>query len=175
MDRKNKYDYIFNSFIIGNCEVGKTCLIEKFIDDIFTSNHLSTISLDFKVKPIKIEKKLIKLQIWDLGGQERFRHIVEAYYKKMNGIIIVYDVTNKYSFKNITDYYLKAIEYYCNQDVVKVLVGNKCDAPGRVVTEEEGKSNYQRIIIWVSSKFLGNVEDVLIKFWFSLQKKFLTN
>ena len=134
----HKYDYLFKLLIIGESGVGKTCLLLRFTDDSFTANHLTTIGIDFKIKIINLENKLIKLQIWDTAGQERFRTITKTYYKGAHGIILTYDVTDQNSFKNIRNW-IKQIEANAQTNVRKVLVGNKCDKPDRVVSEEEGK------------------------------------
>ena len=133
-----KYDYLFKLLIIGESGVGKTCLLLRFTDDSFTANHLTTIGIDFKIKIINLENKLIKLQIWDTAGQERFRTITKTYYKGAHGIILTYDVTDANSFKNIRNW-IKQIEANAQTSVKIVLVGNKCDKPDRVVTKEEGK------------------------------------
>ena len=134
-----KYDFLFKLLIIGESGVGKTCILLRFTDDSFTANHLTTIGIDFKIKIIELEGKVIKLQIWDTAGQERFRTITKTYYKGAHGIILTYDVTDQNSFKNIRNW-IKQIEANAQTNVCKVLVGNKCDKPDRVVTEEDGKN-----------------------------------
>lgn len=84
-----------------------------------------------------MEDKLIKLQIWDTAGQERFRTITKTYYKGAHGIILTYDVTDESSFKNIRNW-VKQIEQNAQNNVCKVLVGNKCDKDDRKVSVEEG-------------------------------------
>lgn len=84
-----------------------------------------------------MEEKLIKLQIWDTAGQERFRTITKTYYKGAHGIILTYDVTDDNSFKNIRNW-VKQIEQNAQNNVRKVLVGNKCDRDDRKVGFEEG-------------------------------------
>jgi small GTP-binding protein len=96
------------------------------------------IGIDFKIKIINLEDKLIKLQIWDTAGQERFRTITKTYYKGANGIILTYDVTDENSFKNIRTW-VKQIEQNAQSSVCKVLVGNKCDREDRKVTFEDGQ------------------------------------
>ena len=135
----HKYDHLFKLLIIGESGVGKTCLLLRFTDDSFTANHLTTIGIDFKIKIINLENKLIKLQIWDTAGQERFRTITKTYYKGAHGIILTYDVTDETSFKNIKNW-IKQIEQNAQNTVCKVLVGNKCDKPDRKVSEEQGKA-----------------------------------
>jgi Ras-related protein Rab-8A len=85
-----------------------------------------------------LEEKLIKLQIWDTAGQERFRTITKTYYKGAHGIILTYDVTDENSFKNIKNW-VKQIEQNAQNNVCKVLVGNKCDRDERKVSFEEGQ------------------------------------
>jgi len=133
----HKYDHLFKLLIIGESGVGKTCLLLRFTDDSFTANHLTTIGIDFKIKIINLEEKLIKLQIWDTAGQERFRTITKTYYKGAHGIILTYDVTDENSFKNIRTW-VKQIEQNAQNSVCKVLVGNKCDRDDRKVSLDEG-------------------------------------
>ena len=158
----HKYDYLFKILIIGESGVGKTCLLLRFTEDSFTTTFLTTIGIDFKIKIINLENKLIKLQIWDTAGQERFRTITKTYYKGAHGIILTYDVTDQDSFKNIRNW-IKQIEANAQGNVKRVLVGNKCDKPDRVVTEEEGKKladDYSMSFFETSAKTNKNVTEV---------------
>ena len=157
----HKYDHLFKLLIIGESGVGKTCLLLRFTDDSFTANHLTTIGIDFKIKIINLENKMIKLQIWDTAGQERFRTITKTYYKGAHGIILTYDVTDETSFKNIKNW-IKQIEQNAQNNVCKVLVGNKCDKPDRKVSEEEGKAlagEYKMSFFETSAKTNQNVNE----------------
>ena len=133
-----KYNHLFKLLIIGESGVGKTCLLLRFTDDSFISNHLTTIGIDFKIKIINLDNKLIKLQIWDTTGEERFRTITKTYYKGAHDIILTYDVTDINSFKNIRNW-IKQIEQNVQNSVCKVLVGNKCDKNERLVSFDEGQ------------------------------------
>ena len=158
----HKYDYLFKILIIGESGVGKTCLLLRFTEDSFTTTFLTTIGIDFKIKIINLENKLIKLQIWDTAGQERFRTITKTYYKGAHGIILTYDVSDQDSFKNIRNW-IKQIEANAQGNVKRVLVGNKCDKPDRVVTEEEGKKladDYSMSFFETSAKTNKNVTEV---------------
>ena len=160
----HKYDHLFKLLIIGESGVGKTCLLLRFTDDSFTANHLTTIGIDFKIKIINLENKLIKLQIWDTAGQERFRTITKTYYKGAHGIILTYDVTDKNSFKNIRNW-IKQIEANAQNNVCKVLVGNKCDRPDRVVSEGEGQNladEFKMKFFETSAKTNQNVTEVFM-------------
>jgi len=136
---KPDYDYLFILVLIGDSGVGKSCLLLRFADDKWTDSYISTIGVDFKIRTIELDQKTIKLQIWDTAGQERFRTISSTYYRGAHGIIVVYDVTNKASFENVTRW-LTEIDKYAREGVNKLLVGNKSDAgEGRQVETAQGK------------------------------------
>ena len=124
--KTHKYGYLFKFVIVGDPGVGKTSLLLRFTDDYFSADHLATIGGDFKNKIINIENQLFKLHIWDIAGEENFRTTHRVYYKGARGVILIYDVTDQNSFKNV-HYWLKQIERNANDSIRKVLVGNKCD------------------------------------------------
>jgi len=124
--QSNKYDYLFKIIVIGDSGVGKSCLLLRFADDTFSDTHIATIGVDFKIRTVELDGKIIKLQIWDTAGQERFRNITASYYRGAHGIILCYDVTDKDSFLHIRDW-LKEIDKFALSDVAKLLIGNKCD------------------------------------------------
>ena len=136
---KNKEDYLFKIIIIGDTGVGKTCLLWRLTEDSYRSDFITTFGMDFKVHKIKLDNKLIKLQIWEGQGKARTKQMNKVLYKYVKGFILVYDVTNQNSFKNIRDW-IKDIEESGQINSCKVLVGLKCDNESyRVVTEEEGR------------------------------------
>ena len=140
---KADYDYLFILVLIGDSGVGKSCLLLRFADDKWTDSYISTIGVDFKIRTIELDKKTIKLQIWDTAGQERFRTISSTYYRGAHGIIVVYDITNMDSFKNVKRW-LTEIDKYARDNVSKLLVGNKMDfgdsdAKLRQVSHSKGK------------------------------------
>ena len=86
-----------------------------------------------------MNEKTIKLQVWDTAGQERFGNITTSYYRGSNGIIIVYDVTDRVSFDHVT-FWLKEVDRLASPEVVKMIVGNKTDRKEeRVVSKQEGQ------------------------------------
>jgi Ras-related protein Rab-1A len=97
----NDYDYLFKVLIIGNSGVGKSCLLLRFAEDMFSDNYISTIGVDFKIRKLDLESKSVRLQIWDTAGQERFRTSTKAYYRGCNGIVVVYDITHRESFDQV--------------------------------------------------------------------------
>ena len=139
MSFQQDYDYLFKLLLIGNSAVGKSSLLLRFSDNIFNESFLPTIGVDFKIRTFDLNTKTVKLQIWDTAGQERFKTITSSYYKGAHGIILVYDITDRQSFKDIENW-LAEVERHANENVVKLLVGNKCDLESaRQVSTEEGK------------------------------------
>jgi len=124
--------------IVGDSGSGKSCLLLRFSDDIFTENFISSIGVDFKANSVNVDGTDVKLQIWDTAGQERFRTITSSYYRGAQGIIIVYDVTVQKSFEAI-DKWVKEINTFAEPGICKVLVGNKTDLDDRLVTTEQGQ------------------------------------
>eukprot|EP00923_Selenidium_pygospionis_P034798 GHVN01060532.1.p1 GENE.GHVN01060532.1~~GHVN01060532.1.p1 ORF type:complete len:206 (+),score=27.36 GHVN01060532.1:81-698(+) len=139
MNPTPEYNYLFKLLLIGDSGVGKSCLLLRFADDVYTASFIATIGVDFKIRTIEQDGKIIKLQIWDTAGQERFRTITSSYYRGAHGIIIVYDVTDRESFNNVK-IWMQEIDKYAMESVNKLLVGNKSDLSSkRVVNYEEGK------------------------------------
>ena len=93
---------------------------------LLSFSFLPTIGVDFKIRTFESGGSTIKLQIWDTAGQERFKTITASYYKGAHGIILVYDITDRQSFKDI-ETWLAEVDKYGNENVVKLLVGNKSD------------------------------------------------
>ncbi|KAK7930379.1 hypothetical protein WMY93_006774 [Mugilogobius chulae] len=129
-----EYDYLFKLLLIGDTDVGKSCLLLRFADDTFLDKTINTIGVDFKIRTIELGGKTIKLQIWDTAGQERFRTFSCSYYRGAHGIIVVYDVTRQESFNNVKQW-LQEIDLSADESVNKLLVGNKCDLTTKKVVD----------------------------------------
>ena len=138
MSKKSTYDYLIKLIIIGDSGVGKTCLLMRFTDNSFITNYISTIGIDFKIKPVTIDGKVVKLQIWDTAGQDRFRTITQTYYKGAMGVILAYDCTDETSFSNVKNW-VKQLEVHTTPGIVKVLVGNKSDSPDKKIDTSKGQ------------------------------------
>ena len=88
---------------------------------------------------MEVNGKKVKLQIWDTAGQERFKNITASYYRGGNGVLVVYDITERESFENLNSWLIE-IEKNANKNIYKLLIGNKCDLEDkRKVTYQEGK------------------------------------
>jgi len=162
MSLNQDYDYLFKLLLIGNTAVGKSSLLLRFSDNVFNESFLPTIGVDFKIRTFDLSGKTIKLQMWDTAGQERFKTITSSYYKGAHGIILVYDITDKQSFRDI-DNWLAEVEKHANENVNKLLVGNKSDMEqNRQVSYEEGKAYADQLgikFLETSAKNSLNVEN----------------
>ncbi|XP_078419315.1 ras-related protein Rab-15 isoform X2 [Cetorhinus maximus] len=96
-----QYDVLFRLLLIGDSGVGKTCLLCRFTDNQFHASHISTIGVDFKMKTIDVDGIKVRIQIWDTAGQERYQTITKQYYRRAQGIFLVYDITSERSFQHI--------------------------------------------------------------------------
>ena len=112
MSTPQDYDYLFKVLLIGNSSVGKSSLLLRFVDNAWSDLFVPTIGVDFKIKTMTIDSKNVKLQIWDTAGQERFKNITASYYRGAHGILVVYDITDMESFKNINNWLIE-IEKKC--------------------------------------------------------------
>ncbi|RLN60568.1 hypothetical protein BBP00_00005909 [Phytophthora kernoviae] len=151
--------------LLGDSGVGKTSLMRVFSGDEFSESMLATAGVDFKLRHINVGEDEITLQIWDTAGQERFHRITATYYKGANGIVLVYDVSDRRSFDNV-GYWMNNIRQYSSpsQMPAMLLVGNKIDLPNRVVSLEEGQaaaSQYGCRFIETSAKTSENTNGAL--------------
>ena len=112
-----------NILLIGDSTSGKTQLLLRYVDEFFPEMHLATIGVEFKCKKIKLNDININLQIWDTVGPERFRSISKNLIRYSNGLIFVYDITNRSSFSLIKDIY-KNIKDIKPENVKVIIVGN---------------------------------------------------
>ncbi|KAI9598529.1 P-loop containing nucleoside triphosphate hydrolase protein [Syncephalis fuscata] len=138
----------FKLLLIGNTNVGKSSILLRFTDDAFLPPEevSATIGVDFKVKVVDYEDKRYKLTIWDTAGQERFRTLTSSYYRGAQGVILVYDVTNRDTFEELGNWLQELNVYASNGNIVKMIVGNKVDKEAaRVVSREEGQQLAERL------------------------------
>ena len=134
------YDFIFKVLLLGNSDVGKSSLLLRVVDSVWNETFVPTIGVDFKVKTVEIGDKKVKMQIWDTAGQERFRNVISTYFRGGNGLLLIYDITNKDSFKNLESWLIE-IEKNASENILKLLIGNKSDLEeDREISKEEGQA-----------------------------------
>ena len=129
---------IIKLLIVGDPGVGKSNFIYRYTKDQFSDNSLSSVGFESNSKEIDITDKKVIVQLWDSAGEDKFKSITKNLFSRVQGIIIVYDITNKKSFLSVSNW-IKLINEE-NNNIPYVLAGNKCDLQKeRVVQEEEGK------------------------------------
>lgn len=143
-----RYDCLYKVVMLGDSSVGKSSMLCRYVDKDFNENHISTIGVDFKITTVKIDDKIVKLQLWDTAGQERFRTIVGSYYRGAQGIILVFDVTNKESFDNL-DYWIREMDsnYICDEPKMRnvYIIGNKTDLNRKRIISFERAEEFSRL------------------------------
>jgi small GTP-binding protein len=135
-----KFDYSLKVVVVGDSGVGKTCLLIRFVRDIFDEESQPTLGVEFLTKIVQTERHRIQLQLWDTAGQELFRSVTRGYYRGSAGALILFDITNRESFDNIGRW-LQDIRDVARADVVTVLIGSKSDlGDQRQVSSDEAEA-----------------------------------
>ena len=157
-------DYTFKLIVIGPAAVGKTSLIRRYVDNKFSFNYKSTIGVDFLAKTVRLkEDKIVKLAIWDVGGQEKFRFLRRNFYEGTHGAILVFDLSRANTFPKMKDWLIdmrNIIEY----KIPLIILGNKSDLlseVGEVIDREEPKrfaEKEESFYLETSAKTGNNVE-----------------
>ena len=131
---------LYKILLLGDSTVGKTCFLLRYVDDSFLDLHMATIGLDYRLKTLILEEqKIVKIQLWDTAGQDKFRAITRNYYKGASGIILIFDVTNIKSYENIKKW-INEIKEEISEKVSIVLIGNKIDnVQERKISKEQGE------------------------------------
>ena len=125
--------------ILGNSGVGKTSILEQYVNKAFTGNYKVTIGADFLTKDLDLDGNKIKLQVWDTAGQEKYRGLGIAYYRGADACAFVFDMTDKNSFKDLDKWneaFLAQIPEEKAKNFPTVVLGNKADKKDRIVTDE---------------------------------------
>jgi small GTP-binding protein len=123
------FDVVYKVIFIGDSNAGKTSIITRYIDNYFDINTQSTIGVDYRFKSVVTKDgKKAKISIWDSAGQERFRSIINSYYRGANIVVLVFDVSDKFNITQL-DQWFDDINRYCIVYPKVILVGNKIDLP----------------------------------------------
>ena len=157
----------FKLLLLGNSTVGKTAFILRFCEDKFDQDSLTTLGLDTKNKYVKRGDKKIELRIWDTAGQERFRSIAKNLFKGADGILLMYDISNYKSFKDIKGWITSIQDSVDISKIALIIVGNKCDLPAEERQVDENskvnlENSFKLKIIEASAKDNINVNDCFI-------------
>ena len=130
-------DLVYKILLLGDSEVGKSCFLMRYADNVFVDNYITTIGLDYKLKYVQLDSgQVIKVQLWDTAGQDRYRTIAKNYYKGSHGILLLYDVTKTSSFENIREW-IKDIREEVYEKAIIFLIGNKIDKKDQIKIKTE--------------------------------------
>lgn len=136
----SKFDLIIKLVVCGNSGVGKTKILNRYLKNTFEVDSKATIGVDFFGEDIKFEDQNIKIQFFDTAGQEKYRSICSSYYKNCNGILLVYDITDRESFEKLNSWLIE-IKSNLEKKATILLIGNKTDLEkDRKISKNEGNS-----------------------------------
>ncbi|XP_063956993.1 ras and EF-hand domain-containing protein homolog isoform X2 [Lytechinus pictus] len=171
---------MYKIVLAGDAAVGKSSFIMRLCKGIFHSNLNSTLGVDFQMKTIDVDDRVTSLQLWDTAGQERFRSIAKSYFRRADGVLLLYDCTCERSFINVRDW-IEAIEEGSHKPVPVMICANKLDARPLAMTEgvrcvrtEDGQrlaTSFNALFIETSAKEGSNVEDAVIELTRQLHKR----
>ncbi|XP_063400734.1 EF-hand calcium-binding domain-containing protein 4B-like [Mytilus trossulus] len=156
---------IFKVVFVGDSGVGKSSFIHRFCNDNFNPTFSATIGVDFQVKSLNLGGQSIVLQLWDTAGQERFRSITKQYFRKADGVVIMYDVNSEATYTNVRNW-MESVQEGVEEGTVVLLVGNKTDIAeseaDRAVKTKDGNKlsvEYDGIFFETSAKMGNNVKE----------------
>lgn len=162
------YDYLYKIILIGNTGVGKTSYCDRLLHNKYNDIFLPTLGVDFFAKNITLDDNtVIKTHIWDTAGQEKFNGIITHYYKDIAGAIIMFDISNRYTFNRLK-YWKNEIIKKSNCEINSfpiLLLGNKCDNKNREVTRDEAE------IYALKNSMI--YEEITCKHNYNIEKSFL--
>jgi len=169
------YDHLFKLVLVGEVGVGKSSLVLRYTDNTFLNDEVGTIGADFKVKFINVEKKRIKLQIWDTAGQEKFRVMTSSYFGGANAVIIVFDLTDQKSLDAVEKWIKEAQSFADKSKPLHFLiVGNKKDLEKERTVDKDGPrriaDKYNALYCETSAKAGTKVDDAFQMIAEQLQK-----
>ena len=167
----------FKVVLLGNSGVGKSNLLSMLNSGEFSHEFKSTVGVEFLTKQLEVDGTIVKAQIWDTAGQERFRTITTSYFKGAQGILLVYDVTDRKTFQAIGNW-IAQINQHADKKVNNVLIGNKCDMEDqRAVSVEEGRelaNEFGMSFFETSAKQDTNVEAAFLGIASMVQERILS-
>uniref|UniRef100_A0A8C3L335 EF-hand domain-containing protein n=1 Tax=Chrysolophus pictus TaxID=9089 RepID=A0A8C3L335_CHRPC len=132
-------DHLYNVLFIGDSHVGKTSFLYRLHADTFNPHLAATVGLDYQIKNLVVDNKRFALRLWDSAGQERYHSVTKQFFRKADGVVLMYDVTSQYSFADV-HYWLSCIQEGAEDGVTVLLLGNKSDcAAERQVPTQEGE------------------------------------
>jgi small GTP-binding protein len=153
-------EYQYKFVILGNSNVGKTCIVHRFANEEFLDSSQPTIGANFVTKRLEMDNCFYKIEVWDTAGQEKYRSLTPMYYKGAAAALIVYDISSSNSLEGARDW-IKELHDHAPPTVLIGLVGNKLDLSRAVSKEAAGQlaQRYSLIHSEVSAKTGENIHE----------------
>ena len=163
----NDCDLTYKTIVIGDSGVGKSCLTVQAVHNKFEELYRATVGFEFMSFNIRINKVVIKLQIWDTCGQEVYKSLITGLYRNTSLAIIIYSVANKNSFQHVENW-IKELKSNSSKNIKIILVGNKCDlANERKISYQEGENLKKKhkldYFLEASAKTGNNAKNILVE------------
>ncbi|MDX1797602.1 MAG: Rab family GTPase [Candidatus Lokiarchaeia archaeon] len=157
-------EFVYKIVILGDAAVGKTSLINRFVENSFSEDYRATLGANIVRKDVNLNNTKVRLIMWDLAGQEKYQVVRSLYFQGCEGALLVYDVTRYSTFESINSKWLRDFKKYVKNEGAYILIGNKSDLTDqRTVTEERGKEIANKIkashFIETSAKMGENIEE----------------
>ncbi|XP_012688537.2 EF-hand calcium-binding domain-containing protein 4B [Clupea harengus] len=158
-------DRLFKIVLVGNSSVGKTSLLRRFCNDSFYPGTSATVGIDYSVKTITVDGSQVALQMWDTAGQERYRSITKQFFRKADGVVVMYDITAQLTFTSVRQW-LTSVQEGAGEDIPIMLLANKTDLEGQREVQGrvgESLSKELQLIFYECSAFSGhNVTEAMV-------------
>jgi small GTP-binding protein len=172
-------EFVFKITILGDSAVGKTSLINQFVEGSFQEDYKPTLGANIVRKDVNIDtaNAKVRLIMWDLAGQEKYNVIRSMYFEGVAGCILVYDLTRTTTFQSIKEKWIKDIQNYVRNQGAYILIGNKVDLKDqRVIETKEGQELAEYIkasdFIETSAKYGENVEMAFKNLVYQIMRNF---
>ena len=164
MEIEQEFEYTIKLLIIGDSGVGKSKFIYSFITGEFIQGHIATTAIDLKTSVIELQGKKIRIQLWDTAGQEKYKSITKNLFLRVQGILVVYDITDENSFKNVK-LWIQLIKGDCGEHMPIIILGNKNDLEENRVINKDDAISYAKeenvLYIETSPKTGENIQNAI--------------
>lgn len=161
-------EYQYKVVILGNSNVGKTCIVHRFANDVFLDNSQPTIGANFVTKRFDFDNTTYKFEVWDTAGQEKYRSLTPMYYKGAAAALIVYDVSLNNSLEAAREW-IRELHDHAPPTVVIALVGNKADLP-RAVSKDSAQALCQKFSL-IHSEVSAKTGENIFETFLNIAKK----